>query len=310
MSVIASPDRAAALAAAIGNTPMVELARISRGTARVFAKLEWLNPGGSVKDRIAAAMLDDAERRGLLEPGGTIVEPTSGNTGVALAMLAAVRGYRCVVVMPEGYGEVKSRVMAALGAEVVRTPAKDLMSGAIARAREIVSSTPGSFLPNQFANPANPRIHYETTGPEIWESAGGRVDAWVAGVGTTGTYTGVARFLRERNPDLLRVAVEPQGSILGGGEHGPHAVEGVGLSFFPEILDKSQIDEIVTIDDATAFAMCRRLAREEGLLAGGSSGLAAAAALRIAQRLGPGKAVVTLFPDGAERYPGQGIFQK
>jgi O-acetylserine dependent cystathionine beta-synthase len=200
--------------------------------------------------------------------------------------------------------------MAALGAEVVRTPARDLMSGAIARAREIVASTPGAYLPNQFANPANPRIHYETTGPEIWESAGGRVDAWVAGVGTTGTFTGVARFLRERNPDLVRVAVEPQGSILGGGEHGPHAVEGVGLSFFPEILDKGLIDEIVTIDDATAFDMCCRLAREEGLLAGGSSGLAAAAALRIAERLGPGKVVVTLFPDGAERYPGQGIFQK
>jgi len=289
---------------------MVELARISRGTARIFAKLEWLNPGGSVKDRIAAAMLDDAERSGLLKPGGTIVEPTSGNTGVALAMLAAVRGYRCVVVMPEGYGEVKSRLMAALGAEVVRTPAKDLMSGAIARAREIVASTPGAFLPNQFSNAANPRIHYETTGPEIWESAGGRVDAWVSGVGTTGTFTGVARLLRERNPELLRVAVEPQGSILGGGENGPHAVEGVGLSFFPEVLDKGQIDEIVTIDDPTAFAMCHRLAREEGLLAGGSSGLAAAAALRIAERLGPGKVVVTLFPDGAERYPGQGIFEK
>jgi cysteine synthase A len=310
MSVIATPDRATALAASIGNTPMVELANLARGSARVLAKLEWLNPGGSVKDRIAAAMLDDAERRGLLQAGGTIVEPTSGNTGVALAMLAAVRGYRCVVVMPEGYGEVKSRLMAALGAEVVRTPAKDLMSGAIARAREIVASTPGAFLPNQFANPANPRIHYETTGPEIWESAGGRVDAWVAGVGTTGTFTGTAWFLRERNPDLLRVAVEPQGSILGGGEHGPHAVEGVGLSFYPEILDKSLIDEIVTIDDATAFDMCRRLAREEGLLAGGSSGMAAAAAVRIAERLGPGKVVVTLFPDGAERYPGQGIFQK
>jgi len=309
MSLMTSSS-ATELAAAIGNTPLVELPRISRGTARVFAKLEWLNPGGSVKDRIAIAMLEDAERRGLLVAGGTIVEPTSGNTGVALAMLAAARGYRCVVVMPEGYGEVKSRLMAALGAEVVRTPAKDLMSGAIARAREIVASTPGAFLPNQFANPANPRIHYETTGPEIWESAGGRVDAWVAGVGTTGTFTGVARFLRERNPELLRVAVEPQGSILGGGEHGPHAVEGVGLSFFPEILDKSLIDEIVTIDDATAFDMCRRLARDEGLLAGGSSGLAAAAALRIAERLGPGKVVVTLFPDGAERYPGQGIFEK
>jgi cysteine synthase len=215
-----------------------------------------------------------------------------------------------VIVMPEGYGEVKSKLMAALGASVIRTPAKDLMSGAIAKAREIVASTPGSYLPNQFSNPVNPRIHYETTGPEILEAVGGRIDAWVAGVGTTGTFTGVARYLAERNPGLLRVACEPQGSILGGGEHGPHAVEGVGLSFMPGILDRSAIDEVVTIDDETAFAMCRRLAVEEGLLAGGSSGLAAAGALKVAERLGPGKTVVTLFPDGAERYPGQGIFGK
>ena len=295
--------------AAIGNTPLVELPRFApAGSARIFAKLEWFNPGGSVKDRVALAMLDDAERRGLLRPGGTIVEPTSGNTGVALAMLAAVRGYRCIVVMPEGYGQVKARLMVAFGAEVVRTPEKDLMSGAIQRARDIVAQTPNSYLPNQFANPANPKVHYETTGPEIWEAAGGRVDAWVAGVGTTGTFTGVARFLTERNPRILRVAVEPQGSILGGGEHGPHAVEGVGLSFFPDVLDRSVIDEVITIDDATAFEAARRLAREEGLLAGGSSGLSAAAALQIARRLGPGKTVVTLFPDGAERYPGQGIF--
>jgi cysteine synthase A len=307
---LATTSPTTSLASSIGNTPTVELANLSKNGAKILAKLEWLNPGGSVKDRTAVAMLDDAERRGLLQPGGTIVEPTSGNTGVALAMLAAVRGYRCVVVMPEGYGEVKSRLMAALGAEVVRTPAKDLMSGAIVRAKEIVASTPGAFLPDQFSNPANPRIHYETTGPELWEAAGGRVDAWVAGVGTTGTFTGVSRFLRERNPDVVRVAVEPQGSILGGGERGPHAVEGVGLSFFPAILDKSLIDEIVTIDDATAFAMCRTLAREEGLLAGGSSGMVAAAAVRIAERLGPGKIVVTLFPDGAERYPNQGIFAK
>ena len=309
MSVSTLPS-ATALPSAIGHTPLVELGRISRGIARIFAKLEWFNPGGSVKDRIAAAMLDDAERRGLVKPGATVVEPTSGNTGVALAMLCAVRGYRCVIVMPEGYGEVKSKLMTALGASVVRTPAKDLMSGAIARAREIVASTPGSFLPNQFSNPVNPRDHYETTGPEIVEAVGGRIDAWVAGVGTTGTFTGVSRYLTERNPGLLRVACEPQGSILGGGAHGDHAVEGVGLSFFPEILDRTAIDEVLTIDDPTAFAMCRRLAVEEGLLAGGSSGLAAAGALKIAERLGPGKTVVTLFPDGAERYPGQGIFGK
>jgi cysteine synthase A len=293
---------------AIGSTPHAELSRFSRGAARIFAKLEFLNPGGSVKDRIARAMIDDAEARGLLQPGGAIVEPTSGNTGVALAMIAAAKGYRCVVVMPEGYGEVKAKLMVALGAEVVRTPQAELMSGAIARAREIARET-GAYLPNQFANPVNPRTHYETTGPEIRAELGDSIVAWVAGVGTTGTFTGVARYLKEKIPRLLRVAVEPQGSILGGGEHGPHAVEGIGLSFFPPILDRAAIDEVVQIDDDEAFEACRTLAREEGLLVGGSSGVAAAAALRIARRLGPEKTVVTLFPDGAERYPGQGIFQ-
>ena len=289
---------------------MVELTRFGQGTARILAKLEWFNPGGSVKDRIAAAMLDDAERRGLIGPGGTIIEPTSGNTGVAFAMLAAIERYRCVIVMPDGAGHGKARLMEAFGAEVVRTPAEDLMSGAIQRARELVAQTPGAWLPNQFANPVNPRTHYETTGPEIWDAAGGRVDAWVAGVGTTGTFTGVAPYLMERNPRVLKVAAEPQGSILGGGQAGQHAVEGIGLSFYPEILDRGLIDEVVTIDDATAFAACRRLAREEGFWPAARPGLSAAGALQIAQRLGPGKTVVTLFPDGAERYPEQGIFGK
>ncbi len=301
-------SRQASLAGAIGSTPLVELPRFSAGAATIFAKLEWFNPGGSVKDRVAAAMLEDAESRGLIAPGGTIVEPTSGNTGVAFAMLAAVKGYRCLVVMPDGAGHVKARLMEAFGAQVVRTPAADRMSGAITRARELVAQTPGSWLPNQFANPVNPRTHYETTGPEIWEALGGRVDAWVTGVGTTGTFTGVGRYLAEQNPRVLKVAVEPQGSILGGGPPGTHAVEGVGLSFYPEILDRGLIDEVVMVDDATAFQACRRLALEEGLLAGGSSGLSAAGALRIAQRLGPGKVVVTVFPDAAERYPEQGIF--
>ncbi len=306
--IVAAPP-APSLSRAIGQTPMVELSRFSRGAARIFAKLEWLNPGGSVKDRIGRAMVEDGERRGLLAPGGTIVEPTSGNTGVALAMLAAAKGYRCVIVMPEGYGAVKARLMRSLGAEVVRTPADLRMTGAIARAREIAQNTPGAFLPNQFSNPLNPKAHYETTGPEIRRALGDGIDAWVAGVGTTGTLTGVALSLREGNPRLWRVAVEPRGSILGGGEAGAHRVEGVGLSFFPEILDRALIDEVITIEDEEAFDTCRRLAREEGLLAGGSSGLAAAAALRVAERLGPGKTVVTLFPDGAERYPDQGIFE-
>jgi cysteine synthase len=292
---------------AIGSTPHAELTRFSRGAARIFAKLEFLNPGGSVKDRIARSMIADAEARGLLAPGGTIVEPTSGNTGVGLAMIAAAKGYRCIVVMPEGYGRVKAKLMEALGAQVVRTPASELMSGAIRRAEAIARET-GAFLPNQFANPVNPRTHYETTGPEIWAELGESIDAFVAGVGTSGTFTGVGRFLKERIPRILRVAAEPQGSILGGGAQGPHQVEGIGLSFIPPILDRSVIDEIVTIDDAEAFETCRALAREEGLLVGGSSGVAAAAALRVARRLGPARTVVTIFPDGAERYPDQGIF--
>ena len=311
MASITSPAATAAqLARAIGHTPTVELARFSRGAARIFAKLEWSNPGGSVKDRIALAMIEDAERRGQLAPGGTIVEPTSGNTGVALAMLAAVRGYRCTIVMPEGYGQVKARLMEAFGATVVRTPVDALMRGAIERAQQIAREVPGSYLPNQFSNPVNVQTHYRTTGPEIFADVGPAIDAFVAGVGTTGTFVGVSRYLSERIPGIRRVAAEPQGSILGGGPQGSHAVEGIGLSFFPDILDRSVIDEVVTIDDATAFATCRTLAREEGLLAGGSSGVAAAAALQVARRLGPGKTVVTIFPDGAERYPNQGIFEK
>ncbi len=297
------------LPSSIGNTPLVELTRFARGAARIFAKLEWFNPGGSVKDRIAKAMVDDAEARGLLRPGGTIVEATSGNTGVALAVIAAARGYRCIVVMPEGYGAVKARLMQAAGADVVRTSADGMMSGAIARATEIVRSTPGAYQPSQFHNPVNPQAHYETTGPEIAEQVGGRIDAWVAGVGTTGTFTGVARYLTEHHAGILRVAVEPQGSILGGGPRGHHDVEGIGLSEIWPIFDRSLADEVMMVDDAEAFGTCRTMCRDEGLFAGGSSGAAAAAALRVARRLGPGKTVVTLFPDGAERYPDQGIFK-
>ena len=312
MSTKSSPAGAAPPAdrvlAAIGNTPLVELPHFSRGAARIFAKLEWFNPGGSVKDRIAKAMIEDAERRGFLAAGGTIVEATSGNTGVALAMVAASKRYRCVIVMPEGYGDMKARLMRGLGADVVRTPSDAMMIGAIERASQIVRDTPGAYLPNQFYNPVNPQTHYETTGPEIAAQIGGPIDAWVAGVGTTGTFTGVARYLSEANPGLLRVAVEPQGSILGGGAPGPHDVEGIGLSRIWPILDRALMDEVLEIRDKEAFETCRALAREEGLLVGGSAGAAAAGALRIAERLGPGKTVVTLLPDGAERYPDQGIF--
>ncbi len=304
---VAAPAAGSVLAA-IGNTPLVELPHFSRGAARIFAKLEWFNPGGSVKDRIAKAMIEDAEKRGLLAAGGTIVEATSGNTGVALAMVAAAKHYRCVIVMPEGYGDMKARLMRGLGAEVVRTPSDAMIAGAIERANQIVRDTPGAFLPDQFHNPINPQTHYDTTGPEIAAEVVGPIDAWVAGVGTTGTFTGVARYLSERNPGLLRVAVEPQGSILGGGAPGPHEVEGIGLSKIWPIFDRSLMDEVLEIRDKEAFDTCRALAREEGLLTGGSSGAAAAGALRIAERLGPGKTVVTLLPDGAERYPDQGIF--
>jgi cysteine synthase A len=292
----------------VGRTPLVELRHFARGAARIFAKLESFNPGGSVKDRIALAMIEDAEGRGLLKPGGTIVEATSGNTGVSLAMVAAARRYRCVIVMPEGYGHVKAKLMRGAGAELVRTPADAMMTGAVARARQIADETPGAFIPDQFHNAVNPDTHYRTTGPEISAAVGGPIDAWVAGVGTTGTFVGVARHLTEIRPGILRVAVEPQGSILGGGPPGAHEVEGIGLSKIWPILDRSLIDEILEIRDKEAFDTCRQLAREEGLFVGGSSGAAAAAALRIAERLGAGKTVVTLFPDGAERYPDQGIF--
>jgi cysteine synthase len=308
LSPAGAAPAAGSVLGAIGRTPLVELPHFSRGAARIFAKLEWFNPGGSVKDRIAKAMIEDAEARGLLAAGGTIVEATSGNTGVALAMVAASRRYRCIIVIPEGYGDMKARLMRGLGAEVIRTPSDAMMMGAIERANQIVRETPGAYLPNQFYNPINPQTHYETTGPEIAAQIGGPIDAWVAGVGTTGTFTGVARYLSEANPNLLRVAVEPQGSILGGGAPGPHDVEGIGLSKLWPIFDPSLMDEALEIRDKQAFDTCRALAREEGLCAGGSAGAAAAAALRIAERLGPGKTVVTLFPDGAERYPDQGIF--
>ena len=292
----------------VGNTPMLRLSRFAPGLD-VRAKLEYLNPAGSVKDRIARAMVEDAERRGVLKPGAAIVEPTSGNTGVGLAMVAAAKGYEAIFVVPEGYAHMKCKVMQGLGATVVRTDAAKGMKGAIAKAEEIVASRPGSYMPQQFKNPVNPLAHYDTTGPEIEEQCDGKIDALVVGVGSTGTFIGCARYLGERHPGLMRVAVEPQGSILQGGEPGHHEVEGVGLSFLPEILDRSLIDEAIMISDDEAFAACRELGRTEGLLVGGSSGANAAAARRIARRLGLGKTVVTLFPDGAERYPGQGVLE-
>jgi len=292
----------------IGNTPMVRLSRFAgSGTAEILAKCEFLNPGGSVKDRIGVGMIRDAEEKGFLKPGGTLIEPTAGNTGIGLALVGVARGYRVILCVPERFSIEKQKVMAALGGTVVRTPDALGMQGAIDKAHALAKEIPGAYVPQQFANPSNPRTHYETTGPEILAQCDGRLDAVVIGAGSTGTFVGVARFLGERLPALLKVVVEPQGSILGGGKAGPHKVEGIGSSFLPGIWDPSLVDEVIAIDDAEAFATVLEIARAEGLLVGGSSGCNAAAARRIARRLGPGKRVVTLLPDGAERYVSKGI---
>ncbi len=293
----------------IGATPMLRLKRLAAaGDADLYAKLEFMNPGGSVKDRAALGMILDAERKGLIGPGSTIIEPTAGNMGIALALVCLARGYRCVVCMPERFSREKRILMKALGAELHITPDEEGMQGAIRRAQELAAGIPGSYIPQQFENPANPDYHYATTAAEIWEQMGGRLDAVVIGAGTGGTISGVARFMKERNPSILTVAVEAQGSVLGGGPAGTHKVEGIGASFVPANFHRQYIDEIIMIYDDEAFAVTRKLARLEGMLVGSSSGANTAAALRIARRLGRGKRVVTLLPDGAERYLSTGIY--
>ena len=296
----------------IGNTPIVQLTRIPKHTdASIFVKLETLSPGGSVKDRIGVGMIARAERDGALKPGGTIIEPTAGNTGIALALAGVRMGYRVILCVPENFSIEKREIMKALGGELELTPKDDGMKGAIARAEELAKEIPSSYIPQQFVNVYNSESHYETTAPEIYEQMEGRIDAFVAGVGTGGTFTGVAQFLRERIPDVYCVVVEPQGSILKGGEAGPHEVEGIGASsFIPPVLDLSLADEIIQIEDEPAFAMVKRLAREESILGGSSSGANVAAALQVAERLGAGKRVITLIPDHAERYISKGIFSK
>lgn len=304
-----TPPSMGSVLEAVGHTPMVELRRFQPGErASIFAKLEWLNPGGSIKDRAALGMIRWAEERGELSPGGTIVEATAGNTGIGLALVGSQLGHRVILVVPEGYADEKVKLMRGLGATVERSPKDDGMEGAMARVDAIAADLPEAFLPRQWDNPGNPAIHERTTAVEIWEQMDGRVDAAVIGVGTGGTFTGVCRFLRRRNPDVLCVAVEAQGSVLQGGEPGPHEVEGIGTSFIPEILDMDLIDEVIMVDDDPSFATCRELARSEGLLVAGSSGANAHAALQIARRLGPGKRVVTVFPDSAERYLSKGHF--
>ncbi|WP_287988840.1 cysteine synthase A [Acidiphilium sp.] len=293
----------------IGETPMVELHGWG-GSARLLAKLESLNPGGSVKDRIGLAMLAAAERDGRIGPGSTIVEPTSGNTGIALAMVCAVRGYRLVLVMPESMSVERRKVMDAHGARLVLTPAAQGMRGALARAQAIVDATPGAFMPQQFQNPANPEIHRSTTGPEIWEACGGEVDALVAGVGTGGTLTGAGGLLRERRPGLRIVAVEPAASaVLSGGAPGPHPLQGIGAGFVPDILDTSVYDEVVRVTNDQALEMARRAAREEGLMVGISSGAALHAAIEVARRPETeGKLIVAIIPSYGERYLSTALF--
>ena len=277
--------------------------------AEVFAKLEYMNPGGSVKDRAALGMILDAERRGVLKSGSTIIEPTAGNTGIGLALVGVARGYNVVLCVPEGYSREKMKIMEALGGRIEYVPAEDGMEGAVRRARELAAETPGSFIPQQFENPANPIFHEETTAQEIIEQMDGRVDAIVLGCGSAGTFTGIARAIKKINPEVYCALVEPVGSILGGGSPGFYRLEGIGQrEFIPPNLKCELTDEIIAISDAEAFATVRELARTEGVLGGGSTGAAAAAARKVAERLGAGKRVVTLFPDGAERYMSQGIF--
>ena len=291
----------------IGRTPLLELTRIAREEAleaRVLVKLERSSIAGSAKDRAARAMLDDAGRRGVLKPGGIVIEPTSGNTGIALAALAAVRGYRLIVVMPENMSRERCRLISAYGAEVVLTEARRGMAGAIEKARELSAQLPGSFIPDQFSNPANAAAHRETTGPEIWNAAGGAVDIFAAGVGTGGTITGAGTFLKGKNPAVQIVAVEPAASpVLSGGAPGNHKIQGIGAGFVPEALDTDIYDEIITVTDGDALDTMKRLAKTEGVFAGISSGAAVWAAVQLAKRAeNAGKTIVTLLPDTGERY--------
>jgi cysteine synthase A len=294
----------------MGQTPMLHLRRIIGGeVAEVYAKLEFLNPGGSVKDRAALGMILDAEQRGLLKPGSTILEATAGNTGVGLALVGVNRGYKVILFVPEGFAEEKCILMRGFGATVVRTPEAEAMSGAIRRTIAAAKEIPDAFATLQFENQANPRFHHDTTAVELWEQMEGRVDAFVAGVGTGGTFSGIGRFLKERDSSILTVAVETQGSILQGGEPGHHKVEGIGVSFIPRTFYREVADEIVMVTDENAFTMVKRLAAEEGLLGGSSAGAVVHAAIEIARRLGPGKRVATIIPDSAERYLSKKIFE-
>jgi len=288
----------------VGNTPLVRLRRvIPEGSAEILGKVESLNPAGSIKDRIALSMIEDAEERGLLKPGDTIVEPTSGNTGVGLAMVAAVKGYHLILTMPEDMSVERRKLFSRYGAKLVLTPAVEGMSGAVYAAQELVEKNPGYFMPQQFNNPANPEIHRRTTAREILRATAGRLDAFVAGVGTGGTITGVGEVLKKLDPRILVVAVEPARSpVLAGGKAGLHAIQGIGASFVPGVLNREVIDEIIAVRDEDALAMTRRLTSTEGLLVGISAGANVHASVAVARRLGAGKRIVTILPDTGERY--------
>ncbi len=292
----------------IGNTPLIKLQRIvPAGAANVLVKLESRNPGGSVKDRIGLAMIQAAERTGQLKAGGTIVEPTSGNTGIALAMVAAARGYHCILTMPETMSVERRQLLGLYGAEIVLTPGAEGMRGAIEKAREIVSQLPGAFMPQQFENPANPEVHRQTTAQEIWSATDGDVDAFVCGVGTGGTISGVADVIKNRNPQFKVIAVEPvESPVISGGTHSPHKIQGIGAGFIPKNLDVDLLDGVELVSTEQAFAMRKRLIEEEGIMAGISSGASVCAALRIAEQLGSGKTVVTIIHDTGERYLSMG----
>ena len=297
----------------IGKTPLLELTNLEKAfslKAKVLAKLEYFNPAGSVKDRIAKAMLDDAEEKGLLKPHSVIIEPTSGNTGIGLCSVAAARGYRIIIVMPETMSVERRQLMAAYGAELVLTEGAKGMAGAIAKAEELAASIPDSFVPGQFVNPANPAAHQASTGPEIWEDTEGKVDIFVAGVGTGGTITGVGRYLKERDPAVQVVAVEPADSpVLSGGKAGPHGIQGIGAGFIPQVLDTAVYDEIIPVTNEDAYAAGRQMGRKEGVLVGISSGAALHAAIQLAQRSeNEGKTIVVLLPDTGDRYLSTPLF--
>ncbi len=288
----------------IGKTPLVRLNRLSpEGGASIFGKVEFFNPGGSVKDRICLNMIDEAERQGHLKPGGTLVEATSGNTGIGLALVSAVRGYKLILVMPESMSMERASLLSSYGAQLILTPAWEGMKGSIKEAESIVAQNPDYFMPNQFSNPANPAMHRKTTAPEIWEALEGKIDAFVAAVGTGGTITGCGEVFKDRSPSIKIIAVEPAGSpVLSGGEPGPHKIQGIGAGFIPQVLNRSILDRVITVTDEDAYQTTKLLAKKEGLLVGISTGANVFAARQVAEELGPGKNVVTVLCDTGERY--------